>query len=283
MIDSTQILDGKLLASQVRADLQASVREGVAEGKPRPGLATVLVGADPASHVYVKFKRRACDEVGFQNFHHELPEDTSQDELLDHIQSLNSNPEVHGILVQLPLPKSIDEGTVLAAVAPHKDVDGFHPANQGALMQGKPGLQPCTPLGCVRLIKETGTELNGKHAVIVGRSNIVGKPVALMLLQEHATVTICHSRTANLEEEVRRADVIVAAVGIPHLVQGEWIKPGAVVIDVGINRLEDGSLTGDVDFEAAKGHAGHITPVPGGVGPMTIAMLLANTLDAAWA
>ncbi|MCH2112034.1 MAG: bifunctional 5,10-methylenetetrahydrofolate dehydrogenase/5,10-methenyltetrahydrofolate cyclohydrolase, partial [Planctomycetes bacterium] len=200
-----------------------------------------------------------------------------------HIQSLNSNPEVHGILVQLPLPISIDEGTVLAAVAPHKDVDGFHPANQGALMQGKPGLQPCTPLGCVRLIKEAETELSGKHAVVVGRSNIVGKPIALMLLQEHATVTICHSRTVNLEEEVRRADVIVAAVGIPHLVQGEWIKPGAVVIDVGINRLEDGSLTGDVDFEAAKAHAGHITPVPGGVGPMTIAMLLANTLDAAWA
>ncbi|MDP6941684.1 MAG: bifunctional methylenetetrahydrofolate dehydrogenase/methenyltetrahydrofolate cyclohydrolase FolD [Planctomycetota bacterium] len=277
-----RILDGKALASQVRQNLKERVAEGIQVGLPQPGLATVLVGDDPASHVYVKFKRRACDEVGFQNFHIELPADTTQGELLSKIDELNTNPEVHGILVQLPLPKGLDEAAVLQAVSPLKDADGFHPMNQGALMQGKQSLRPCTPLGIMSLIEASGVDLNGKKAVVVGRSNIVGKPIALMLLEKHATVSICHSRTADLAAEVRAADVLIAAVGRAHLVQGQWIKEGAVVIDVGINRLEDGSLTGDVDFEKASERASWITPVPGGVGPMTIAMLLSNTLDAAW-
>ena len=277
-----QILDGKALASQVRKELKSRVSEGVQNGLPQPGLATLLVGDDPASHVYVKFKRRACEEVGFQNFHIELPSDTSQADLLDKIEELNQNSEVHGILVQLPLPKGLDEAAVLEAVAATKDADGFHPMNQGALMQGRQSLRPCTPLGIMRITEESGMDLNGKKAVVVGRSNIVGKPIALMLLEKHATVSVCHSRTADLAAEVRAADVVVAAVGRAHLVQGDWIKEGAVVIDVGINRLEDGSLTGDVDFEEASKRASWITPVPGGVGPMTIAMLLSNTLKAAW-
>ncbi len=279
---STNLLDGKALAARIRAGIAADVAAGTAEGKPQPGLATVLVGDDPASHIYVRNKRRACDEVGFANFHIELPAETSQEELLARVAELNADPAVHGILVQLPLPAHIDEQAVLMAVDPAKDADGFHPLNQGALLQGAPSLRPCTPRGCMALIDETGVELKGKRAVVVGRSNIVGKPVALMLLERHATVTICHSRTADLAAEVGNADVVVAAVGVAKLVQGSWIKPGAVVIDVGMNRDQDGKLCGDVDFAAARERAGWITPVPGGVGPMTIAMLLQNTLDAAW-
>ena len=278
---NAQLLDGKALAAKTRTRLKLQVDERIAAGLDRPGLATVLVGDDPASHVYVKFKRRACEEVGFNNFHLELPAATSQEELLTTIAELNANPEVHGILVQLPLPEHLDTNLVLAAVAPGKDADGFHPRNQGALMQGQAGMRPCTPLGVMRLIEQSGIDLCGKHAVVVGRSNIVGKPVALMLLEKHATVTVCHSRTADLASVIASADVLVAAVGRAHLVKGAWIKLGAVVIDVGINRLEDGSLTGDVEFELASKRAGWITPVPGGVGPMTIAMLLSNTLAGA--
>lgn len=278
---TASILDGKALAAKTRAELKSAVDQSLSNGGPRPGLATVLVGDDPASHVYVKFKRRACEEVGFNNFHIELPSSTQQDELLEKISQLNENPEVHGILIQLPLPKHFDESLILAAVLPQKDADGFHPRNQGALMQGQSGLRPCTPMGVMKLIEQSGIDLCGKHAVVVGRSNIVGKPVALMLLEKHATVSICHSRTSNLAEVVASADVVVAAVGRAELVKGQWIKPGAVVIDVGINRVENGSLVGDVEFTAACERASWITPVPGGVGPMTIAMLLANTLSAA--
>ena len=279
---AAQILDGKGLAARIRAELAEQVRAGVAAGRPRPGLATVLVGQDPASHVYVRNKRRACEEVGFENFHSGLDETTTEAVLLERIGELNDNPEVHGILVQLPLPDSIDEARVLDAVDPAKDVDGFSLVNQGALLQGRPGLRPCTPIGVMRLLDETGVALKGCRAVVVGRSNIVGKPLALLLLERHATVTLCHSRTRDLAEEVGRADVVVAAVGRAELVRGEWIRPGAVVIDVGINRNAEGKLIGDVEFEAAAERAARITPVPGGVGPMTIAMLLQNTLQAAW-
>ena len=279
-----KILDGKLLSAQVRAQIAEQISAGLAAGKPRPGLATVLVGDDPASHVYVRNKRRACDETGMKNFHIELPADVGQAALLEEIHKLNNDPEVHGILVQLPLPKGhdYDENEVLATIDPAKDADGFHPANQGALMQGTPAPIPCTPKGVMRLLAESGLELKGKRAVVVGRSNIVGKPVALLLLEQHCTVTICHSRTADLAGEVRNADIVVAAVGVAELVKGDWIKPGAVVLDVGINRNDEGKLVGDVEFAGAAENAGWITPVPGGVGPMTIAMLLSNTLEAAW-
>jgi methylenetetrahydrofolate dehydrogenase (NADP+) / methenyltetrahydrofolate cyclohydrolase len=279
-----QILDGKQLSAQVRAQIGEQITAGLAAGKARPGLATVLVGDDPASHIYVRNKRRACDETGMQNFHIELAENVGQAALLQQIVELNQNPEVHGILVQLPLPKGFDydENQVLATIDPAKDADGFHPANQGALMQGTPAPIPCTPKGVMQLLAESGMELKGKRAVVVGRSNIVGKPVALLLLEQHCTVTICHSRTADLAAEVANADVVVAAVGVAELVKGNWIKPGAVVLDVGINRNADGKLVGDVEFAPAAERAGWITPVPGGVGPMTIAMLLQNTLEAAW-
>ena len=279
---TANILDGKALAARIRAGIAAEVAAGTAQGSPQPGLATVLVGDDPASHIYVRNKRRACDEVGFANFHIELPAETSQELLLARLAELNADPAVHGILVQLPLPRHIDEQAVLMAVSPAKDADGFHPLNQGALLQGAASLRPCTPRGVMALIDESGCPLKGRRAVVVGRSNIVGKPVALMLLERHATVTVCHSRTADLAAEVAGADVVVAAVGVAKLVQGGWIKPGAVVIDVGMNRDENGRLCGDVDFAAAVERAAWITPVPGGVGPMTIAMLLQNTLDAAW-
>jgi len=279
-----QILDGKQLSAQVRAEIAEQITAGLAAGKPRPGLATVLVGDDPASHIYVRNKRRACDETGMKNFHIELPEGVGQAALLDQIHKLNQDNEVHGILVQLPLPKGFDydENEVLATIDPAKDADGFHPANQGALMQGTKAPIPCTPKGVMRLLAESGMELKGKRAVVVGRSNIVGKPVALLLLEQHCTVTICHSRTADLAAEVRNADVVVAAVGVAELVKGDWIKPGAVVLDVGINRNAEGKLVGDVEFAPAADRAGWITPVPGGVGPMTIAMLLENTLEACW-
>jgi len=280
---SAQILDGKALASRLRKEIRAEINTRLELGACRPGLATVLVGEDPASQVYVRNKRRACEEVGMANFHAEFPADFGQAALLGEIDALNRNPEVHGILVQLPLPRGFDyqENQVLAAIAPAKDADGFHPLNQGALLQGHAAPQPCTPKGCMRLLAETGVQLAGKKAVVVGRSNIVGKPIAIMLLQEHCTVTICHSRTANLRAEIEQADIVIAAVGVAELVRGEWIRPGAVVIDVGINRAAAGGLVGDVEFEAASERASWITPVPGGVGPMTIAMLLRNTLDAA--
>ncbi len=279
-----QILDGKQLSAQVRAEIAEQISAGLAAGKPRPGLATVLVGDDPASHIYVRNKRRACDETGMQNFHIELPADVGQAALLEQIHKLNNDPEVHGILVQLPLPKGhdYDENEVLATIDPAKDADGFHPANQGALMQGTKAPVPCTPKGVMRLLAESGMELKGKRAVVVGRSNIVGKPVALLLLEQHCTVTICHSRTADLAAEVRNADIVVAAVGVAELVKGDWIKPGAVVLDVGINRNAEGKLVGDVEYSTAAQNAGWITPVPGGVGPMTIGMLLQNTLESAW-
>lgn len=282
---TAQILDGKSLAASIRSELRLEIKAGLGEGKAQPGLATILVGVDPASHIYVRNKRRACEEIGVENFHLELAEDIGQAGLLDQIEEYNQNPEVHGILVQLPLPKGYDydENRVLETISASKDADGFHPLNQGALMQGRPAPQPCTPKAVMALLQLAGMgDLSGKKAVVVGRSNIVGKPVALMLLQRHATVTICHSRTPDLAREVGEADVVVAAVGVPELVQGHWIKPGAVVIDVGINRNEEGKLVGDVEYSSAIERAGAITPVPGGVGPMTIAMLLANTVEAAW-
>ena len=278
------ILNGKELSVSILDGLKPRAAAIAAKnnGNP-PGLATVLVGEDPASHVYVRNKRRACENVGLTNFHHELEADTGQSKLLDLIEELNNNPDVDGILVQLPLPKGhdYDENAVLAAIEPAKDADGFHPLNQGALMQGTKAPVPCTPKGVMRLLAETGVGGSGNHAVVVGRSNIVGKPVAMLLLAQHFTVTICHSRTADLAAEVARADVVVAAVGVAKLIKGEWLKPGAVVLDVGINRGDDGKLVGDVDYQSACEHAGHITPVPGGVGPMTIAMLLSNTIEAA--
>ena len=275
-----QIIDGKAVAAAVRGEVRARVAR-LAERGVVPGLATVLVGDDPASHIYVGSKERTCQEVGMRSFGSRLPAGVSANELLALVRDLSRNPEVHGILVQLPLPKHLDAQQVIETIAPEKDVDGLHPTNQGRLMAGLPGLRPCTPLGTMRLIDETGTELRGKHAVVVGRSLLVGKPVALLLLERHATVTMCHSRTADLGAEVGRADVVVAATGQAGLVRGEWIRPGAVVIDVGMNRGPDGKLCGDVEFAAARERAGFITPVPGGVGPMTVAMLLANTVSAA--
>lgn len=279
---SARLLDGKKLAAQVRKDLAQQISLGLAAGLARPGLATVLVGEDSASQVYVRSKRKACEECGIANFHEELPAKISPAALLEVIQALNENEGVHGILLQLPLPAGHDEAEALASILPAKDVDGFHPVNQGRLWQGTPGLRPCTPLGILRLFQETGLNLQGKKAVVVGRSNIVGKPVAALLLEQHATVSLCHSRTRDLAAEVAAADVVIAAVGRPGLIQGAWIQPGAVVFDVGINRLPNGRLVGDVVFEEASKRASWITPVPGGVGPMTIAMLMTNTVQAAW-
>ncbi len=280
---TARLLDGKALSAQILDQLQSAVAKHQQQGGAQPGLATVLVGDDPASHIYVRHKRRACENVGIQSFHYPLEAYVGQSQLLELIQQLNEDERVHGILVQLPLPRDVDyvEQDVLAAIAPHKDADGFHPANQGALLQGQKAPIPCTPKGVMRLLAETKMELSGAHAVVVGRSNIVGKPVAMLLLEQNMTVTLCHSRTRDLAAEVRRADVVVAAVGVPELIEGDWIKPGAVVLDVGINRKADGKLVGDVEFYAAAEHAAWITPVPGGVGPMTIAMLLENTVEAA--
>jgi methylenetetrahydrofolate dehydrogenase (NADP+)/methenyltetrahydrofolate cyclohydrolase len=241
----------------------------------------ILVGDDPASAVYVKNKERACTKVGIASYHRDLPADSTADRIAGVIDILNKDPRVHGILLQLPLPKGIDEAAMLARISPDKDADGFHPINAGYLAVGQPRFIPCTPKGVMKLIDSTGVAIEGAHAVVVGRSNIVGKPQAQLLLARNATVTICHSRTRNLAEIVACADILVAAVGKPEMVRGSWIKPGAVVIDVGINRREDGALCGDVEFAAAAERAGFITPVPGGVGPMTIAMLLENTLEAA--
>jgi methylenetetrahydrofolate dehydrogenase (NADP+)/methenyltetrahydrofolate cyclohydrolase len=277
---AAQILDGKSLAASIRAALKERVAALVQRGV-RPGLAVVLAGDDPASRVYVRNKRRAAAETGVHSELIELPGSIGQRELLERIERLNDERAIHGILVQLPLPKSIDAAAVLDAIAPAKDVDGFHPINMGALLAGRPAVVPCTPAGVMRLIEHARIPLAGRHAVVVGRSNIVGKPVAQLLLQQDATVTICHSKSRGLSELTRQADVLIAAVGRPKLVRAEMVKPGACVIDVGVNRLEDGTLAGDVDFQAVKEVAGWITPVPGGVGPMTIAMLLENCIRAA--
>ena len=272
------IIDGKAVAARVRAEVAEDVKALRARGRT-PGLTVVRVGEDPASAVYVRGKRKACEEVGIHSVEHHLPDTTSQEDLLALIAQLNADATVHGILVQLPLPKHIDESAVLDAISPRKDSDGFHPVNVGALWLGKPAPRPCTPAGVMRLLDETGVELRGKRAIVVGRSHIVGKPMAALLLERHATVTIAHSRTADLAGEVGRADVVVAAVGKAEMIKGSWIKEGAVVIDVGINRQPDGKLVGDVEYAEAAKRAAAITPVPGGVGPMTIAMLLRNTVE----
>ena len=273
-------IDGKSVAAVVRSEVRERVSRLASRGVV-PGLATVLVGDDPASHLYVGSKEKACQEVGMRSFGHRLAASTGQAELLALVRELGGRCDVHGILVQLPLPPALDARAVIEALPPEKDVDGLHPVSQGRLLAGEPGLRPCTPLGVLRLIDETGVGLKGAYAVVVGRSLLVGKPVALLLLERHATVTVCHSRTADLAAEVGRADVLVAATGQAGLVRGAWIRPGAVVIDVGMNRGPDGRLCGDVEFVAARERASHITPVPGGVGPMTVAMLLANTVSAA--
>jgi methylenetetrahydrofolate dehydrogenase (NADP+)/methenyltetrahydrofolate cyclohydrolase len=275
-----QIIDGKAEAQAVRAGVRSEVEAFRRQHDFAPTLATVLVGDDAASATYVRSKHKACAEVGIGSVGHVLPAATTQAELLDLVTSLNADATVHGILVQLPLPKQIDEQAIIDAIDPRKDVDGLHPISQARLIQGRDGLRPCTPLGVMHLIDSTRVDLKGKRAVVAGRSNLVGKPVAFLLLERHATLTICHSRTADLAAEVGNADVLVAAIGRAGLIRGDWIKPGAVVIDVGINRV-DGKLVGDVEFAPAEKRAGYITPVPGGVGPMTVAMLMRNTLAAA--
>lgn len=280
-----EIIDGKAQAATLREQVRADCATLTAQTGIKPGLAVVIVGEDPASQVYVRNKGRMAEEVGFASFTHPLPAATSQAELLALIDDLNADPAVHGILVQLPLPAQIDEQTVINRISADKDVDGFHISNVGRLSLGLPGFVPCTPLGCLKMIRNTGEPLAGKHAVIIGRSNIVGKPMAALLLAESCTVTIAHSKTRDLAALCAQADILVAAVGRPGLVRGDWVKPGAIVIDVGINRIDGEAgksrLTGDVDFAEASQQAGYITPVPGGVGPMTIACLLANTLQAA--
>lgn len=283
------IIDGKAIAAELRQGVAKGVEELIASGGPRPGLATVLVGENPASQTYVRMKRKASAEVGIESFGHELPEDISQEKLEKLVQELNADETVHGILVQLPLPAGLDEEAVLKAISIEKDVDGFHPINIGRLAQKgrEPLFVPCTPAGCITLLKTAGAELEGARAVVLGRSNIVGMPAALLLVKENATVTICHSRTRDLPSVCREADVLIAAIGRPEMVRGDWIKPGAYVIDVGVNRVDDPTkkrgyrLVGDVAFEEAKEVAGAITPVPGGVGPMTIAGLLNSTLRSA--
>lgn len=278
---TAQLIDGKNLAQDIRDGIGRDVQALETQTGVRPGLAVVLVGDNPASAVYVRNKKKACDTAGLYVADHHLSAETSQAELLTLVDQLNADPKIHGILVQLPLPAHIDGQAVLNAISPGKDVDGFHPYNIGQLVAGEPVFVPCTPKGVVRMIESTGEPIAGKKAVVVGRSNIVGKPVAMLLLHQHATVTMCHSRTKDLPAVCREADILVAAIGKPRFVTGEMVKPGAIVLDVGINRLDDGRLVGDVDFEPVRERAGWISPVPGGVGPMTIAMLLANTLEGA--
>jgi methylenetetrahydrofolate dehydrogenase (NADP+)/methenyltetrahydrofolate cyclohydrolase len=274
---SAKIIDGKAIAAAIRQE----IREEVEHLKSRgicPGLVVILVGEDPASQVYVRNKAKACEELGYRSEVVRLAADTTQQKLLELIEQYNRDPAFHGILVQLPLPKHIEEKAVIDAISVEKDVDGFHPVSVGNLMIGDDALLPCTPSGVIELLKRTGNPPAGKHAVVIGRSNIVGKPVSMLLLRENATVTICHSRTPNLPEITKQADILVVAVGKANLVKRDWVKPGAVVIDVGVNRLDSGKLAGDVDFDDVVDTAGWITPVPGGVGPMTITMLMANTL-----
>jgi methylenetetrahydrofolate dehydrogenase (NADP+)/methenyltetrahydrofolate cyclohydrolase len=277
---TARIIDGKAISQEVRAEWKLRADALKARGIT-PGLAVIIVGEDPASKVYVGNKIKACAELGIFSKHIELPGDTSEATLLEQIAKLNADPKIHGFLVQLPVPKHIDSNKVLLAISPDKDVDGFHPMNVGELVTGHPKFQPCTPFGVMKLLEKSGVAIEGKHAVIVGRSNIVGKPMALMLLQKNATVTICTSKTVDLAKFTRDADILVVATGKPQMISGDMIKPGAAVIDVGINRLPNGKLVGDVDFDSAKEVAGWITPVPGGVGPMTITMLVASTVMAA--
>ncbi len=277
---TAKILDGKAIAARIRAEVRDEARKLAAKAGRMPGLAVILVGDDPASKIYVRNKRRACEEAGFVSHALTLPAETTEQALLERIRALNADPSIDGILVQLPLPSQIRSERVIEAIAPEKDVDGFHPYNLGRLAARRPLLRPCTPAGCMRLLAETGVDLHGVEAVVVGASNIVGRPMALELLLAGATVTVVHRFTRDLEAHVRRAEVLISAVGKPALIRGEWIREGAIVLDVGITRLEDGRIVGDVEFEAARKRAAWITPVPGGVGPMTIAMLLANTLQA---
>lgn len=278
---TANIIDGKAIAAELKQKIKAATQMRLATGKRIPGLAVVLIGDNPASQVYVGSKRRSCEEVGFKSESFDLPEDTSQETLLSLIERLNNDDEIDGILVQLPLPAHINADAVIEHIAPHKDVDGFHPYNIGRLAQRNPQLRPCTPKGVITMLQSTGIELKGKEAVVVGASNIVGRPMALELLLAGCTTTVCHRMTSDLQSHVRRAEILVVAVGKPNFIPGDWIREGAIVIDVGINRLEDGKLTGDVEFEPASQKAAWITPVPGGVGPMTVATLLENTLFAA--
>ena len=275
------IVSGKEVSASIRERLKKDTKEFVKEHGYAPGLAVIIVGEDPASKVYVNNKHKACLEVGFTSEVYRLPQETTMEELLALVDKLNADDKIHGILCQLPLPKHLNEEQVILRINPDKDVDAFHPINTGKIMIGNHSFVPCTPAGVMRLIESTGTDVCGKECVVVGRSNIVGKPQAMLLLQKNGTVTICHSRTRDLKEVTKRADILVVAVGIPNFITGDMIKEGAVVMDVGINRTEDGKLVGDVDFESAEKVAGYITPVPGGVGPMTITMLLENTLTAA--
>ncbi len=277
---SARIIDGKAVAAEIRARVAKQVEDLAASGSPAPGLATVLVGEDPASAIYVRRKHEACDQVGVRSIEHKLPATTSQQELIDLVDELAADDAVSGILVQLPLPEGLDAGEVIERIPPSKDVDGLTPASAGLLARGTPKLVPCTPAGVIELLRRAGVELEGSEAVIVGRSNLVGRPLISLMLAKNATVTVCHSRTADLGAVCRRAEILVAAAGSPKLITAEMIRPGATVIDVGTNRTDDG-LVGDVDFEPALEVAGAITPVPGGVGPMTIAMLPSNTVSAA--
>ncbi|WP_136067959.1 bifunctional methylenetetrahydrofolate dehydrogenase/methenyltetrahydrofolate cyclohydrolase FolD [Modicisalibacter radicis] len=278
---TAQLIDGKAIAAHVRQQVARRVAARRETGHGVPGLAVVLVGEDPASEVYVRNKHRACEQAGIRSFQHALPADISQQELEQLVDRLNADPRVDGILVQLPLPAHLDERPILERIRPDKDVDGFHPYNLGRLAQRLPMLRPCTPKGVMTLLQESGLAVRGLDATIVGASNIVGRPMALELMLAGSTTTVCHRFTRDLKNHVQRADILVVAVGKPGVVSGEWVKPGAIVIDVGINRQPDGSLVGDVDFASAASRASYITPVPGGVGPMTVASLLENTLDAA--
>ncbi|MBQ8961360.1 MAG: bifunctional methylenetetrahydrofolate dehydrogenase/methenyltetrahydrofolate cyclohydrolase FolD [Ruminococcus sp.] len=276
-----QIIDGKAVSASVKEEVKAEAAKLREEHGLKVGLAVVIVGSDPASRVYVNNKKKACEAVGFQSYEYALDESTTQEQLLDLVEVLNRDSRVNGILVQLPLPKHIDEKAVINAISPKKDVDAFHPENVGRIMIGEYSFLPCTPAGVMRLIESTGVDITGKHCVVIGRSNIVGKPQAMLLLQKNGTVTICHSKTKDLKEVCLSADILVVAIGRAKFITGDMVKEGAVVIDVGMDRDENGKLCGDVDFESAEKRAGYITPVPGGVGPMTIAMLMKNTLTAA--
>ncbi len=277
----TKLIDGKAISAAIRAEIAEDVKKLKAEKGIAPGLAVIIVGEDPASKVYVRNKHRACEEVGFRSLGYELPADTTEEELLSLVEKLNRDDEVHGILVQLPLPRHLNEEKILLAIDPAKDVDAFHPYNVGKIMIGNYDFLPCTPAGVMELLRRSDIEISGKECVVVGRSNIVGKPQAMLLLQANGTVTICHSRTKDLREVCRRADILIAAIGKPEFFDASFVKEGAVVIDVGINRRADGKLCGDVKFDDVAPHTSYITPVPGGVGPMTIAMLMKNTLTAA--
>ena len=276
-----KIIDGKAISAEIRSEIKAETKDFIEKYGVTPGLAVIIVGNDPASQVYVRNKRRACDEVGFYSESYELPEETTQEELNALVDKLNADTNIHGILCQLPLPKHLDETEVLLRISPSKDVDAFHPYNVGKIMIGDYSFLPCTPAGVMALLERSNIEISGKECVVVGRSNIVGKPQAMLLLHANGTVTVCHSRTKNLAEVCRRADILVAAIGKADFFTGDMVKEGAVVIDVGMNRRADGKLTGDVDFASVEPKASYITPVPGGVGPMTITMLMKNTLTSA--